>query len=156
MRLSPTTGKKDCRILDFVDVTTQLNVVSLPSLFGLDPAELADEGIHPIDPIQQPHTHSGPENVQTLEMKSQAKTEMSTSPQIPDYLSDSLFADATITYIDYEDPFSLMNDSSNAPNIFRLSRNAWVGCGDNIYVLPCLQFGDVRIQPAKNDEGVIN
>jgi ATP-dependent helicase IRC3 len=91
-----------------------------------------------------------------LERKSQAKAQNSTSPQISDYFSDSQLADATITYIDYEDPFSLMNDFSNAPNMFRLSRNAWVGCGDNIYVLPCLQFGDVRIQPVQNDEGVVD
>ncbi|XP_006454300.1 hypothetical protein AGABI2DRAFT_114052 [Agaricus bisporus var. bisporus H97] len=135
MRLSPATGKGDCRILDFVDVTTQINVISLPSLFGLDPLEVAVE-----------------ENVETLEFKSQAKAEMSTS-QTTDHLSDPQFADATITYIDYEDPFSLMKDSSNAPNMFRLSRNAWVGCGDNIYVLPCLQFGDVRIQPVQSEEG---
>lgn len=31
--------------MDFVDVATQLNVVSLPSLFGLDPAEIEVEGI---------------------------------------------------------------------------------------------------------------
>lgn len=45
MRLSPSTGKTDCRIMDFVDVSTKLNVVSLPSLFGLDPAEIEDEGM---------------------------------------------------------------------------------------------------------------
>lgn len=52
MRLSPATGKGDCRILDFVDVTTQINVISLPSLFGLDPLEVADEGTYLIDSAQ--------------------------------------------------------------------------------------------------------
>jgi hypothetical protein len=47
MRLSPSTGKTDCRVMDFVDVSSQLNVVSLPSLFGLDPAEIEEEGTDP-------------------------------------------------------------------------------------------------------------
>ncbi|KAF9453867.1 P-loop containing nucleoside triphosphate hydrolase protein [Macrolepiota fuliginosa MF-IS2] len=138
MRLSPSTGKTDCRVMDFVDVSTRLNVVSLPGLFGLDPAEIEDE-----------------ENVGTLESKSQAKT----TPSVPgfdddlDYLSDPRYANATITYIDHDNPFSLMDNGSGAPNLFRLSQNAWVGCGNDIYVLACLQHGDVRIQSKKDDEG---
>ena len=43
MRLSPDTGKEDCRIIDFVDSTSKVGgVVSVPSLFGLDPSELID------------------------------------------------------------------------------------------------------------------
>lgn len=41
MRLSPATGKTDCRIIDFVDSHNRVGgVVSLPNLFGLDPGEL--------------------------------------------------------------------------------------------------------------------
>lgn len=123
MRLSPSTGKEDCRIMDFVDVTSRLNVVSLPSLFGLDPAEIEDE-----------------ENVETLEAKSQAKN-------MPMAGSDPQHAGLeSVTYTDFNDPFLLMDNMFSAPNMFRISHNAWVGCGDNIYVLPCLQYGDVRIQ----------
>lgn len=89
-------------------------------------------------------------------MKSQTKTEPLVGSHSLDYLSDPRYADATITYIDHEDPFSLINDSSGAPNMFKLSHNAWVGCGDGIYVLPCLQYGDVRIQPKQDDEGMIS
>lgn len=43
MRLSPDTGKEDCRIIDFVDSTARVSgVVSIPSLFGLDPSEVVD------------------------------------------------------------------------------------------------------------------
>ncbi|KXN90077.1 Putative mitochondrial ATP-dependent helicase irc3 [Leucoagaricus sp. SymC.cos] len=139
MRLSPSTGKTDCRVMDFVDVSSQLNVVSLPSLFGLDPAELEEE-----------------ENVETLQAKSHAKT----SPTLHtgdddtfDHLSDPRFSKLTVTYVDHEDPFSLMDNMSDAPNMFRFSQNSWVWCGDDIYVLPCLQFGDVRIQPRQSENG---
>ncbi|KAJ3563441.1 hypothetical protein NP233_g8939 [Leucocoprinus birnbaumii] len=141
MRLSPSSGKEDCRVMDFVDVSSELNVVSLPSLFGLDPAEIDDE-----------------ENVETLEAKSQTKR-----PPILDSdgisssggLSDQRYQNLSVTYTDHEDAFSLMDNLSGAPNIFRISYNAWVGCGGDIYVLPCLQFGDVRIQPSKDEEGQV-
>jgi ATP-dependent helicase IRC3 len=141
--------------MDFVDVCSQLSVVSLPSLFGLDPAELDEEGtvsicaIHAIFLI-----FSASENVETLEAKSQTKAALS----MDDYNDELTMArlsdpNVTVNYIDHEDPFSLMDNMSGAPNIFRLSYNAWVGCGDDIYVLPCLQYGDVRIQPTQNRDG---
>ena len=40
MRLSPQTGKEDCRIIDFVDSNVRVKgVISAPTLFGLDPSE---------------------------------------------------------------------------------------------------------------------
>ena len=43
MRLSPETGKADCRIIDFVDILNRMpGVVSTPTLFGLDPSEIVD------------------------------------------------------------------------------------------------------------------
>jgi ATP-dependent helicase IRC3 len=45
MRLSPSTGKEDCRIIDFVDSTSRVNgVVSVPTIFGLNPGEIDING----------------------------------------------------------------------------------------------------------------
>ncbi len=45
MRLSPQTGKEDCRIIDFVDNNDLVTgVISAPTLFGLDPNLLECEG----------------------------------------------------------------------------------------------------------------
>jgi len=47
MRLSPGTGKTECRVIDFVDSLARVdNVVSGPTLFGLD-AEVLTEGEFP-------------------------------------------------------------------------------------------------------------
>ncbi|KAJ3551331.1 hypothetical protein NM688_g4763 [Phlebia brevispora] len=44
MRLSPATGKDDCHIIDFVDSNSRVpGVVSIPTLFGLDPSEVIDD-----------------------------------------------------------------------------------------------------------------
>jgi ATP-dependent helicase IRC3 len=59
----------------------------------------------------------------------------------------------SISYIDYENPFSLVDQSSGAPHIAKLSSNAWVGCGGDIYVLECLGKGHIRIEPLEADEG---
>lgn len=66
-------------------------------------------------------------------------------PSVPDPRS--------VTYIDYDDPFSLVNQSlGTSPHIAQLSRNAWVGCGDDIYVLECLGKGHLRIEPVPDGE----
>lgn len=45
MRLSPSTGKEDCRIIDFVESISRIDgVVSIPSLIGLDPSEIDIDG----------------------------------------------------------------------------------------------------------------
>lgn len=59
-----------------------------------------------------------------------------------------------MTYIDHEDPFSLVGESEGAPHIATLSQNAWVGCGGDVYVLECLGKGYMRIEPAKVQEGM--
>jgi ATP-dependent helicase IRC3 len=60
----------------------------------------------------------------------------------------------SVTYTDYENPFSLVDQSSGAPHIAKLSSNAWVGCGGEIYVLECLGKGHIRIEPVEADEGI--
>lgn len=54
----------------------------------------------------------------------------------------------SVTYIDYDDPFVLVHEASGAPHIIHLSRNAWVGCGDDLYILDCLGNGFIKIEPA--------
>ncbi|KIL70887.1 hypothetical protein M378DRAFT_183448 [Amanita muscaria Koide BX008] len=125
MRLSKETGKADCRIIDFVDSMNRvLGVVSTPTLFGLDPNEVAIDD-------------------ESLEMLEKRKTEalgLDTPDDIPQ--------PTAVTYIDYEDPFSLVEEASGAPHVSAISKNAWVGCGADIYVLECLGKGYVRVEPA--------
>ena len=59
----------------------------------------------------------------------------------------------TVTYVDYDNPFSLVNQSlGTTPHIAQLSKNAWVGCGDDIYVLECMGKGHIRIDPVPGGE----
>ena len=67
--------------------------------------------------------------------------------------SDCIPDPTSITYLDYDDPFAMVDSFSGAPYISRLSPNAWVGCGSNIYVLECLGKGYIRIEPNLEGEG---
>jgi ATP-dependent helicase IRC3 len=59
----------------------------------------------------------------------------------------------SVTYVDYDNPFALFNRSIEASShIVRLSKNAWVDCGEDIYVLECLGKGHLRIEPVSDGE----
>ncbi|KAI0322660.1 P-loop containing nucleoside triphosphate hydrolase protein [Amylostereum chailletii] len=137
MRLSPDTGKLDCRVIDFVDVLDRVQgIVSTPTLFGLDPSEVVDgETTENLEERVEGHSMIDPG----------AELGADTRPDIPD--------PTAVTFVDYDDPFSLVNHASGTtPHIMKLSSNAWVGCGDDIYVLECLGKGHIRIEPVRRDD----
>lgn len=57
-----------------------------------------------------------------------------------------------IATVDYEDPNPLVNQGYGAPYVQDLSDFAWVGCGDDTYVLECLSKGHIRIGRIQGDE----
>ncbi|KAG1864258.1 P-loop containing nucleoside triphosphate hydrolase protein [Suillus subalutaceus] len=137
MRQSPSTGKVNCRIIDFVDSTNRVaGVVSTPTLFGLDPEELIDD-----------------ESVETLEARAQiAVIQDAGDEQVPVDSRDDIPDPKYITYVDYQNPFALVDGCSGAPHITKLSTNAWVGCGEDVYILECLGKGYIRIECVSADE----
>jgi ATP-dependent helicase IRC3 len=59
----------------------------------------------------------------------------------------------TVTYIDYDNPFVLADQNAGiSPHIMQLSPNAWVDCGEDIYVLECIGKGHIRIEPVSGGE----
>ncbi|KAL0071869.1 putative ATP-dependent helicase IRC3 [Marasmius tenuissimus] len=128
MRLSPATGKEDCRIIDFVDSLARVaGVVSTPTLFGLNPDEIQIDD----------------ESLETLEKRVSERLAADTPDDIP--------LPSSVTYTDYEDPLSFVEDSSGAPHINKLSPHAWVGCGDDCYILECLGKGFIRVEKTEDD-----
>lgn len=60
-----------------------------------------------------------------------------------------------VTYLDFDNPFSLIDQASGAPHVSRLSSYAWVGCGKDTYVLDCLTEGFIRIDSKMSSNGAI-
>lgn len=143
MRLSPSTDKGDCHIIDLVGSLSKMSgVVSIPSLLGLNPAEMDIEGfsfffvhVTPFFDIKLD------KSLESLEARA----------------SESTFPDAdvptptSITYTEEEDPFSVSSHGSS--HVAELSRNSWVGCGDDIYVLECIGKGFIRIERSGGGKG---
>lgn len=71
----------------------------------------------------------------------------------PAEVADNIPAPKSVTFIDYDDPFSFVERSFGAPHISKLSRLSWVGCGGDIYVLECMGKGHIRVEPLENPEG---
>ncbi|KAG6814073.1 hypothetical protein H0H92_003120 [Tricholoma furcatifolium] len=130
MRLSPRTGKEDCRIIDFVDSTSRVaGVVSVPTLFGLSPDDL------------------------DIDDESTASLERRAAEAIAEGDADGVPRPTSVTYTEYEDPFSLVGDSSGAPpHIVNSSKFAWVACGGDVHVLECMGMGYIRVEPVENAE----
>ncbi|GJE87676.1 DEAD/DEAH box helicase [Phanerochaete sordida] len=135
MRLSP--GKTDCHIIDFVDSSTRVaGVVSVPTLFGLDPAGLIDNA-----------------SLESLEEKAISVIpdfDLEDVASEPDTLDD-VPEPKSVTYTDYNDPFSFVAQSHGAPHIQQLSRFSWVGCGGDVYVLECMGKGHIRVEPVQDE-----
>lgn len=136
MRLSPKTDKGDCHIIDLVGSLSKMSgVVSIPSLLGLNPAEMDIEGFSSF------FVHATPffnfkldKSLESLEARASDSTFPDTDVPTP----------TSITYMEEEDPFSVSSHGSS--HVAALSRNSWVGCGDDIYVLECIGKGFIRIE----------
>ncbi|KAJ7092677.1 P-loop containing nucleoside triphosphate hydrolase protein [Mycena epipterygia] len=131
MRLSPDTDKQDCRVIDFVDSASRVSgIVSVPTLFGLDPNEVSVDDA----------------TIEDLEKRAEDSIALDSTDNIPEPRS--------VTYKDYDDPFALVSESSGTPpQVAKISRHAWVGCGEDVYVLECLGKGFVRIEPFEDEDG---
>lgn len=152
MRLSPDTGKNDCHIIDFVDIGSRApGLVSTPTLFGLDPSEVVEGDL--LSHTTPNYTHfTVDEPMESLEKRAEdlllkefgASGQFNTTDEIP--------VPKSVTYTDFDNPFSFASQSSGAPHIAKFSSNAWVGCGGDIHVLECMGRGHIRIQPALDGE----
>ncbi|PVG01933.1 P-loop containing nucleoside triphosphate hydrolase protein [Serendipita vermifera] len=127
MRLSSQTGKEDCHILDFVDTQGRVaGMFSTPTLFGLDPNEILP----------------GSTLDELIKKKEENAIKQNKGPGIdisnPDIDS--------VTYEDYEDPFSWQYQNSKERHINTLSPFAWVASRGS-YILECMGKGSLRLEP---------
>lgn len=97
------------------------------------------------------HGFSTEETIESLDARAQRVLELDELESGPDS-TDDVPAPTSVTYIDYDDPFSLVEQSHGAPHIVQLSPYAWVGCGGDVYVLECMGKGYIRVQPAEDEE----
>lgn len=150
MRLSPDTGKKDCQIIDFIDIAGRTpGLVSTPTLFGLDPSEVVDGTVHFFSLPKEGSDRWTDESLESLRERANAGfpvKDANTPLGVP--------SPESVTYVDYEDPFALIGENcGTTPVIQQLSPLAWVGVGSDFYVLECLGAGFIRVEPLIDPKG---
>lgn len=114
-RLFP--GKENCHVIDMVSAL-QTGVVTVPTLYGLDPFEIV--------------TRASPEQLQTLK----ARLEEEKAQSLETGLNESVdVSDRQLTMTHYSSIHDLIADTSGERHIRSMSPNAWVQVGERKYVL---------------------
>lgn len=130
MRLHPS--KKDCHVIDMV-ATLETGIITVPTLFGLDPSEILED--------------AGVDDMQTLQTRREAEEERKKSAAERGGVSSSAVKPiSTLVFTDYDSVYDLIDDTSNDQFIRRLSTNAWVNTGPNTYVLSDRSGSYVRLE----------
>lgn len=119
MRLHP--GKKDCHIIDMV-ASLNTGIVTTPTLFGLDPAEILEDAT--VDDMKLLQDRRDAEEDSTGEQATSVPGK-NFPAQIPD----------NVTFTDYDSVYDLIADTSGERHIRAISRYAWVSVADNKFIL---------------------
>jgi ATP-dependent helicase IRC3 len=118
MRLHP--GKKDCHVIDMV-ASLETGIVTVPTLFGLDPSELVKAaGVDVLKELKN-RTHQG------AALSSDAPKEPS--------LQNATSGEYELDFTRYDSVHDLLEDTSGERHVRAISENAWVQIDSNKYVL---------------------
>lgn len=133
LRLSAETGKRDCLVLDLVG-TLERGVVCTPTLFGIDPAD-ADNA-----------------TLDDLKERLKQRDDDVDADADADPLALHSSPPSRVTFIDYDSPHELQaaltrNNGGSNEIIARLSPNAWVHCGGQVFILEIPRLGFLRVEP---------
>jgi ATP-dependent helicase IRC3 len=120
MRLYP--GKKDCHVIDMV-ATLETGIVTVPTLFGLDPSEIVKE--------TTPEAMKELRNRKTEEAAVLAESTLDSMSAA----SASRIADARLDFTHYDTVQDLIEDTSGERHVRAISQNAWVQVDSTKYIL---------------------
>ncbi|KAJ5052405.1 uncharacterized protein L3040_002155 [Drepanopeziza brunnea f. sp. 'multigermtubi'] len=137
MRLFP--GKKDCHVIDMV-ASLETGIVSTPTLFGLDPAEIVEAA-----------DLNGMKSLQDRKEAEELRNEAVDRDVQPNF-QGQVSAPKTVTFTDYDSVFDLIEDTSGELHIHRMSPNAWVKIGEERFILSNSSGSYLKIDTATNQE----
>ncbi|CAO2653492.1 Nn.00g029030.m01.CDS01 [Neocucurbitaria sp. VM-36] len=131
-------GKENCHIIDMVAALSS-GVVSTPTLFGLDPAEIIDKA----DTKTLTELKERKESEKQREQEAAEVKRRTVASKLP----------GTVSFTDYDSIHDLIADTSGDQYIRNLSQNAWVGVGEGKYVLATNSGNYLVIEPSEKVEG---
>lgn len=136
-------GKKNCHIIDMV-AALSTGVVSTPTLFGLDPAELVENAdTNTLAKLKEKRDVERQREEEEKENEASMLKQKTITEKLP----------GSISFTDYDSVHDLIADTSGDRYIRNLSPNAWVGVGEGRYVLTGRTGNYLVIEPSDKDEG---
>ncbi|KAK4331841.1 putative ATP-dependent helicase IRC3 [Rhodotorula toruloides] len=149
LRLSPHTDKKDCLVIDLLGSAERSGgMMCTPTLFGLDPdTEIIGKSTEELEEMDK-EEEEGEEEEQ--EEKSPVRRLHSIQ-----YQHFTTAFDLVEHLANPRDPKTGENvapetrrwTGEGGNSVARLSRNAWVGCGNNVFILQLMNSGWVKMSP---------
>ena len=131
-------GKENCHVIDMV-ASLSTGVVSTPTLFGLDPAEIVENvDVGALARLKERREEEKQREADVAEIQKKVD-----SRRIP----------GTVTFTDYDSVHDLIADSTNDQYIRTISQFAWVGVGDGIFVLTTNSGNYLTIKPPIGEAG---
>ncbi|GMK56632.1 hypothetical protein CspeluHIS016_0304720 [Cutaneotrichosporon spelunceum] len=120
LRLSPTSGKQDCYLIDIADNLSRASgMLVSPTLFGLTHEDVAEE---------------------------RARAEAKAADKAP--TAPAVSTPAKVRLVDVSDPFGLKGPRH--VHIPALSQLAWVHCGGGKHILELMGSGHITIEPTED------
>lgn len=113
-------GKKDCHVIDMVS-SLETGIVTVPTLFGLDPGELVTSAS--LDDMKSVKERKEAENNRQEQVYEGAP--MPVPQGIPQ----------KVTFTEYDSVFDLIQDTSGERHIYTMSQNSWVQVAPMKYIL---------------------
>ena len=123
MRLHP--GKDNCHVIDMV-ASLEAGIITVPTLFGLDPAEIVKEAS--VGELQELRKR---EEDEAQRQHPEVKLE-------PDMSLGEKSVNRKVTFTDYESVYDLIDDTSGERHVRAISQNAWVEVEQGRYILSML------------------
>ncbi|EXJ63961.1 hypothetical protein A1O7_00296 [Cladophialophora yegresii CBS 114405] len=118
MRLHP--GKKDCHVIDMV-ASLETGIVTVPTLFGLDPSEVVKA--------------AKVNDLKELKDRTLEEAALSSEPASGPPLHNATSSDHQLDFTRYDSVHDLLEDTSGERHVRAISPNAWVQIDSCKYVL---------------------
>ncbi|KAI9886658.1 MAG: hypothetical protein M1823_001501 [Watsoniomyces obsoletus] len=130
--------KENCHVIDMV-ASLETGIVTTPTLFGLDPDEIADQA--DVNTLKE-RKERNDQARERQQLAADSKLGRATGPRS---------APSNITFTDYDSVEDLIDDTSGERHIRAISPHAWVQVGAEKYILST-QRGDFLTLERMNEE----
>lgn len=131
-------GKENCHVIDMVS-SLETGIVTVPTLFGLDPGELV--------------TSVSAEDMKKAQERKEAEGERHEEAYEGLPVSASGGIPQNVTFTEYDSVYDLISDTSGEKHIHTLSPYSWVQVAAHKYILSGQEGSFIRLQKDDAEEG---